>query len=340
MLDITLDKASLVSLWVESLLYGAYAVLFALCVHALVHNKRTPGGLNKPLLVTAVVMFTFCTVHICVGLARAISAFVGSKDKPGGALGYYAAIWLPLNIFKQALYATNNIVADGLVVYRCYVVWGFRWKVIVIPSIMLAATTLCAYLAVYNFSLIGPGQDVFATNIAQWGTALFSLSLATNVTVTMLIASRIWWIARQANTLLGKSHGRKYNNAVAIIVESGAIYSISLLILLVLYTIKSTSQYIVYDALAQIMGIVPTLIIVRVGLGVSTQDVQTYNLTNQSHTPSATLHSAGYRHTPVPMQVRKVVHIDKDADYLDAEVSNTSKMPDDIYFRQPSMERV
>jgi len=174
---------------------------------------------------------------------------------------------------------TSHIVADSLVIYRCYVVWGFSIKIIILPLILLIATSVCAYIAVFNFSQIHPGQNVFAINIAEWGTALFSLSLATNIIVTFLIAGRIWWISRKACKLLGKEIRRKYNHTVAIVLESGAIYSVSLMTLLILYCSKTNAQYIVYDALAQIMGIVPTLIIVRVGLGLSTQDVQTYGST-------------------------------------------------------------
>lgn len=46
---------------------------------------------------------------------------------------------------------------------------------------------VCGYLAVYNFSQVHPGGNVFASNIAEWGTALFSISLATNIIVTSLI---------------------------------------------------------------------------------------------------------------------------------------------------------
>lgn len=46
---------------------------------------------------------------------------------------------------------------------------------------------VCGYLAVFNFSQVHPGENVFASNIAEWGTALFSLSLATNIIVTTLI---------------------------------------------------------------------------------------------------------------------------------------------------------
>ncbi|KAF8890433.1 hypothetical protein BD779DRAFT_1517608 [Infundibulicybe gibba] len=312
--DIPLDKASLVALWVETLLYGAYAVLFSICIYILLYSRKPSSGLNKPLLTTAVAMFAMSTIHVAVGLARGIAAFIDSKDLQDGAISYFAEIWIWISIFKQALYVTNNVIADALVVYRCYVVWSFSVKIIVIPIILLISTTVCGYLAVFNFSQVHPGDSVFAPNIAEWGTALFSLSLATNITVTSLIAARIWWISREAQAVLGRKHSQKYSNAVAIILESGAIYSVSLMTLLILYCTKSNAQYIAYDALAQIMGIVPTLIIVRVGLGVSTQDVHTYG--NQTSTKVVSSFRTG-QSTPMPMQVRKVIQVDNDSDDLE-----------------------
>ena len=130
----------------------------------------------------------------------------------------------------------------------------------------------------YNFSQVHPGDNVFASNIAEWGTALFSLSLATNIIVTTLIgeywfghsphqltnirlATRIWWIARQASSTLGRRHAVKYQNAVAIMcvsralrvsafmthpqvlsIESGAIYSACLMTLLILYCSETNAQ--------------------------------------------------------------------------------------------------
>ncbi|KAK7471139.1 hypothetical protein VKT23_002551 [Stygiomarasmius scandens] len=136
---------------------------------------------------TAIVMYAFSTAHVITDFARGIVAFIDYKKSPNGALDYIAQLWVWSNVFREALYATNNIVADSLVVYRCYVVWGAKFKVVVIPIIMLISTSVCAYAAVYNFSTVKPGEDVFISNIAHWGTALFSLSLVTNVTVTSLI---------------------------------------------------------------------------------------------------------------------------------------------------------
>ncbi|KAJ6590068.1 hypothetical protein DFH09DRAFT_1359084 [Mycena vulgaris] len=314
--DIPLDKASFVSLWLETLLYGAYGVLFGICVHILLYSRRGPGkSINMPLLCTAVAMFTMSTMHVCIGLIRGLTAFIDRKGIPDGALIYYEEIWLWISIFKQALYATNNIVADSLVIYRCYMVWGSKFKIIVIPLIMLLATTICAYAAVYNFSKIVPGEDVFATNIAEWGTALFSLSLATNIIVTSLIAGRIYWLARVTRTVLGSKHSNKYQNAVVIIVESGAIYSLSLMTLLILYCSKTNAQYIVYDAQAQIMGIVPTMIIVRVGLGVSTEDtIVTLNTRAGTSTNNTRIAYNRSAHGPVRMEVQRMVHVDGEVD--------------------------
>ncbi|KAJ7478658.1 hypothetical protein B0H11DRAFT_1725913, partial [Mycena galericulata] len=290
---------------------GVYGVLFGICVHILLYSRRAPGmTFNLPLLVTAVLMFSMCTIHVSVGLVRGLRAFIDQENIQDGALDYYSAIWLWINIFKQALFATNNIVADGLVIYRCYIVWGSNIRVIIVPSIMLLATSVCAYAAVYNFIKIVPGQDVFATNIAEWGTALFILSLTTNILVTSLIGQLIR-ILQQLLFLRCKTHSHKYISAVAIIIESGAIYSLSLITLLTLYCLRTNAQYIAYDAHSQIMGIVPTLIIVRVGLGISTEDAATMqSAANKSLTNSTRVALNRAAHVQVRTQVQRMVHVD------------------------------
>ncbi|TFY54761.1 hypothetical protein EVJ58_g8668 [Rhodofomes roseus] len=255
-------------------------------------------------------MYLLSTAHMIVDLVRVIQAFI---DAPEGALDYYGEIWTWLSIFKQALYGTNNIIADSVVIYRCYVVWGFSIKIIIIPVIMLIATSVCAYTAVYNFSQVTPGGTVFAQNIVPWGTALFSLSLATNVTVTTLIAVRIWWLARQtipASTLV------TYYEVVTGRIESGSIYSACIMTLLILYCRDTNAQYIVYDSLSQIMGIVPTLIIVRVGLGITTEDVGTF--------AASTFRAAPLESHPRPvrfhMEITQTTDIEDDGYELRKEV--------------------
>ncbi|KAG7093245.1 hypothetical protein E1B28_006931 [Marasmius oreades] len=113
------------------------------------------------------------------------------------------------------------------------------------------------------------GQSAFDADVSMCTLIGFAFSLSTNIIVTSLIAGRIWWNAHQlCKLLVGTQPSRLYRRAIAIIVESGAIFSASLLILLVLYSLKFNAVY-VSDSIAQITGIAPTLIIVRVGMGYS-----------------------------------------------------------------------
>lgn len=175
------------------------------------------------------------------------------------------------------IYITNNIVADGIIVYRCYIVWGSKKRIVILPCILLLATAVLGYTFRITIQLV-------------------ALSLVTSIVATSLTAGRIMWISYQTKKHLGKQFAERYNMAFQVVVESGLMYSISLIIFLVVYidgpgrdggpskTYPGQTQpintfpfffpasYIMYVALAQIMGIVSTLIIVRVGLGVSAGD--------------------------------------------------------------------
>ncbi|KAJ7104612.1 hypothetical protein C8R44DRAFT_333510 [Mycena epipterygia] len=118
--------------------------------------------------------------------------------------------------------------------------------------------------------------SVFGWDILLPVVPFFALSLATNVLVTTLTAARIWWICRQARAYLRTDLQKRCVSSISIIVESGVIYSASVLAYLIFGAIPSASivQEPIMQMLAQVVGIVPTLIIVRVGLGVSIQSTE------------------------------------------------------------------
>ncbi|EIM89322.1 uncharacterized protein STEHIDRAFT_43955, partial [Stereum hirsutum FP-91666 SS1] len=106
--------------------------------------------------------------------------------------------------------------------------------------------------------------------IEHWNGAVFSLSLATNVIVTSLIACRVWYDAEFASRFKGASF--KYKRVLALVIESGMIYSSTLVIEITLYFLNNDAYYIIYDPIAQLTGIVSTMIIVMVGLGLTSHD--------------------------------------------------------------------
>ncbi|THV02741.1 hypothetical protein K435DRAFT_792353 [Dendrothele bispora CBS 962.96] len=100
-----------------------------------------------------------------------------------------------------------DITADTLFIYRLYIVWGNRTKVIIIPIILLIAAYLIGFIGVFQepggFSYLAPSSREKKID----AIALFILSFA-NLLVTTLIAVRIWWIWQ-----ISKSFGKNYVQA-------------------------------------------------------------------------------------------------------------------------------
>uniref|UniRef100_A0A8H7XT79 Uncharacterized protein n=1 Tax=Psilocybe cubensis TaxID=181762 RepID=A0A8H7XT79_PSICU len=163
---------------------------------------------------------------------------------------------------KYLMYVTNNVLADTLLLYRCYVVWEYRKTIVVGPCILLIAGTVCGYI------FEGSSSELF--NLAY---IYLILTLILNVILTCLTAGRIWWLARKARLVLGAGLLQRYNATTTILIESGLVYSIYIILNLALRNTKVVN--IILDAgLIQVVGIMPTLIIVQVGLGRAVYDIE------------------------------------------------------------------
>ncbi|KAF9257989.1 hypothetical protein L218DRAFT_843651, partial [Marasmius fiardii PR-910] len=90
---------------------------------------------------------------------------------------------------------------------------------------------------------------------------------AFNILLTLLMGGRIWWITHEARELMGRPIERRYRKIVAIIFESGILYSstlfISLIVPLAIDPDDHSNLPIDLAVIASLMsGIAPTLIVV------------------------------------------------------------------------------
>ncbi|KAI0684467.1 hypothetical protein BC835DRAFT_1293135, partial [Cytidiella melzeri] len=72
--------------------------------------------------------------------------------------------------------------------------------------------------------------------LQEWYSSLFGLSLATNLTVTVLIFLRVWYMLRVAGVNRRAFHCWR---VLLIIIESGMIYSVALICKITLYFLHS-----------------------------------------------------------------------------------------------------
>ncbi|KAJ7627697.1 hypothetical protein DFH06DRAFT_1339204 [Mycena polygramma] len=223
-------------------------------------------------------MFIFGTIHLGIDAYRAMESFV---YYPGGAFAYLLAIGTKNTIFilKNVLYSVQTIVGDGFIIFRVYKVWGAN-KVVYMPFLLcFLASIATAVGTLVTQALRKPSQSLFSGALHDWPLASYIMTLVINVGCTALIAYRIWTVIRDTKML---EVGTLVPVAV-VIVESGLVYSVSVVVLLSLYMSNSGAYKIPQDALMQIIGLVFCAIIASVGLGLS----DSKDTTNNSTRPSA-----------------------------------------------------
>ncbi|KAF9468228.1 hypothetical protein BDZ94DRAFT_1209133 [Collybia nuda] len=265
--SIPLDKAYLTAIWLETVFYGMNIVLFFAYLF-IVRFKRKSPRVNKPILFVAIAMFCFSTIHVSLGFSRLIEGFVYLRGEPGGPAAFFSNVSVPANVAKIILHSINCILGDGIVVWRCYHVWGQKWGVCIIPIVLVIASAACGLGQGIMFAQSKTTHSAFASTLAHWNGSLYILSLTTNVLVTILIAARIWYLSLKSGSSFANS-SFKYRRVLTLIVESGAIYSSSLIMLITLYFLNSNAFYIIYDPIGQLTAIIPTMIIVMTSLGLT-----------------------------------------------------------------------
>ncbi|KAJ7154354.1 hypothetical protein C8R43DRAFT_440543 [Mycena crocata] len=269
----------------EGILYGAYAVLFGCYLHVL-RTRRiwSTHRSNQFLAVATITLFILCTAHLALLLAciplriRADEAFALGGEPQSHA----CYIEFEMNRTMNVMYVTSNVIADSIFIFRCYAIWNFQRKIIVVP--------LLSTLAVAGLGYFDSGRLTSIVII----TFLFDLSIAVSLFTTILLmglsAGRIWWLARQAQDVLGRRVTDKYYTVVAMILESGALYCLGgiAFIIVAFREASSTNPVITSGAvLGQLVGIAPTILAVRVGLGKSVDSVDSYSRTVQAHSGRA-----------------------------------------------------
>ncbi|KAF9459672.1 hypothetical protein BDZ94DRAFT_1267757 [Collybia nuda] len=260
---ISLHRASLIALILESLSYGIFTILFVATAWVIVNRRR--GNPNHVLLVTLCLIWVQSTAHWIIDVNRAITAFL---DAPEGPLQYYQNVSNPLQVAKTAVYVTLTLTGDSFVIYRCYVVWNRTWWIVILPILLWMATGAVGFATTHAFYETKKG-GIFLVNLVPLVTSFICMTLSTNVVCTALIAYRILRSQLEIRKFRDHHQSSHVYSAVIILLESAGIYSSSLVALVAVYLLHSNGQFIILDITAQLLGITFSMIILRVALGIS-----------------------------------------------------------------------
>ncbi|KAF5313786.1 hypothetical protein D9619_013721 [Psilocybe cf. subviscida] len=269
-------------------LYGIYHCLFVQAMWKLVKRRA-----NVPY-VCALVLLWMCVT------SSVITAWVKSRNllvvNSSSLVSILVAVNTPPGLIAFLPLFMANVLSNGILIWRCYVLWHNLWIIAILITLLLASSACTLYLALIPFGA--------TSSVLSIGVGLF-LSAATTVCATAIISLRIILVTR-------KSHARySYTKIIQIVVQSAALESFVL-------TLNSTISFAVY-VVAQsrsnnvvlvivltrvmaytsacrmmVMGIAPTLIAVRVAEETPRTDV---DATSQSERISRLTFRRSTHHT-------------------------------------------
>ncbi|KAK7465010.1 hypothetical protein VKT23_006220 [Stygiomarasmius scandens] len=208
----------------EYLLYGVYAVLFIFSLVVLRHRKAKKLPNNGIHFLSMIILFlitTLTTIMHSIEIAYSVSKLDSSSqplgsDSDKATRHPSAELWRALIGSVIALSFTANFISDILIIYRMYLIWGKRKKVVTIP--LLASCCNHAF-AIYATAATVPKVDNIPESSNQtnlFKLIIFGVNVAINLVVTLLNAGKIYMITRHASEILNTNVKRTYYNALAI----------------------------------------------------------------------------------------------------------------------------
>ncbi|PPQ84160.1 hypothetical protein CVT25_002026 [Psilocybe cyanescens] len=171
------------------------------------------------------------------------------------------------------------IVADGLLIWRCFYVCSRSLRLIIVPVFLLfVETALFLSSIIFIVAIRGqPLDDHQITVINDLQSSGFYISFGTTLTTTVLIAYRIYSVSRDIN-----DSRSRFTHIIEVIIQSALVYSIVVLIAGIsgsipggdgfptptLFSLANYSSSLLVPA----AGIAPTIMVARVSLAASIDD--------------------------------------------------------------------
>ncbi|KAK0439679.1 uncharacterized protein EV420DRAFT_1733612 [Desarmillaria tabescens] len=260
---------------IESLAHGMYTALLAVVLWRILLFSVPPRRQTKVLAGISVFMYIMATIHIAVRWYYARRAFItkGQTEETR----YFALIdsliaggplWVPT--IASVVASTNILMADCVIIWRCWVIWGRNWRIIVLPSICTLCGTLFDIFFLFQeltpfTGSQGSSSTPWGSDSIKWGVAYYSMTLSTTIICTVLIVYRL---VQASTTSLSLSIAvNPYYRVMEIMVESAVLYVIALVIYIPFIATNNPNSLYPQVVLVSVTGIAPTLILLRVASG-------------------------------------------------------------------------
>jgi len=264
-----INEARIVALFMEAVGYGIYLVSLVYCVRLLLWDKngnRKPK-LNWVIIATTTLIAIFVTMDLAFNLRHVLDAFIFYTG-PGGPIEQLTAISNWLNVMLTVDTQIMFIIVDGFLIYRCLVVYYYRWLVVAVPLLFWITNIVLSAIIIFISSTLKIHAVLSVGNLKPFITSFLVLNLATNMLTTGLIAYRFLSLTHvlnddQQDDVFVVTRHATLRKISRVIIESGLVNLIVIFVGFVTFITDSNAVYPVSDLSLQVLGLTFNMITIR-----------------------------------------------------------------------------
>ncbi|KAG1776966.1 hypothetical protein EV702DRAFT_1104524 [Suillus placidus] len=256
-----LDRMFITSAWLQSIIYGVNCVLFGVCIYAMSIRKRRAHWI-VPL--SCICHFSIATAHNILSLFYALQGLTNPAiiSVADGSILYISRV-TALSRTMSGLYLLNILVLHFLLIWRFYLVWDHN---LILTAVMLILEAGHLATAVATWAVVIRLGVIFTSAFYALLEACFAFNLVLTICLTSGIAYRLW---RAEKDTFGLTGHNAYKPAIYTIIQCGAIYTSSIVVVCALHFSGSPAGVMANYVGVQVATLTPLLLIAHLSLGVT-----------------------------------------------------------------------
>ncbi|SJL13504.1 uncharacterized protein ARMOST_16948 [Armillaria ostoyae] len=238
-------------------LQGMYSGVLAVALWTMFMQTIRPVALALVAIIIIVYIMTFANFSLNWLTVR--SALVGNGENILTQVTRMKKTETAVRMATGIMAALPTLLVDSIMIWRCWLVWGQRWQIVLLPSLCLAAGIACKIV-------ITKQQYLYDANTSVLLSVYAGLALATTLLCTLLMIYRILAVARATDG--GGNGPRAYRHVIEVFIESSALYAVSLIVYVACTVARDSEGFYCLDPIAGFTrGIAPTMLLGRVAAG-------------------------------------------------------------------------
>ncbi|PPQ75477.1 hypothetical protein CVT26_015960 [Gymnopilus dilepis] len=262
----------------SNILFGIYTVIFFYTLYISLKQKSSQHGFVLP---TISLLYLLYVAELSITWYQTQQAFVDNGDTRETVFtaAFFSTNWV--TFVDDVIFFLMAGLADGLMIWRCFVVWNGSLRVVLLPLFFMFCEIAINLSITIIFSASHLNPDIRAGQVMGilLGVSLF-MTLATTVTATLLIAYRIRSLSSKD---FPHRSSTRFGHVLEILLQSAAIYSVAALPIAIASVIPYPEDITVLFILQNYLwsfyvfaaGIGPTVMVARIVSASQRDDVWT-----------------------------------------------------------------